>query len=56
MSQQGRWPEGKDTIPELEHKPGECMWWITVMAGRMDIDIQEAFEKFLVKTEKLLDK
>ena len=25
MSQQGRWPKGKDTIPELEHKPGECM-------------------------------
>ena len=29
MSQQGRWPKGKDTIPELEHKPGECMWWLT---------------------------
>lgn len=56
MSQQDPWPKGKDTIPELEHKPGECMWRLTVMAGRMDIYIQEAFEKFLVKTEKLLDK
>lgn len=56
MSQQGRWPKGKDTIPELEHKLGECMWWLTIMADRMDIDIQEAFEKFLMKTEKLLDK
>jgi len=27
-TQQGRWPKGKDTIPELEHKPGECMWWL----------------------------
>ena len=29
MSQQGRRPKGKDTIPELEHKPGECMWWLS---------------------------
>ena len=26
MSQQGRWPKGKETIAELEHKLGECIW------------------------------
>ncbi len=56
MSQQGRWPEDKNTIPELEHKLGECIWWLIVLANRMDIDINEALETFLSKTEKLLDK
>lgn len=56
MSQQGRWPKGDKTIPELEHKLGECMWWLAVLADRMDMDIQEVFEKFLVKTEEMLEK
>lgn len=54
MSQQGRWTTNGDTIPELEHNLGECMWWLIVLAERMDIDISEAFEKFLSKTEKKL--
>ena len=53
MSQQGRWPAA-NTDTELEHKLGECMWWLVVLADRMNIDIQEATDKFLTKTEKLL--
>jgi NTP pyrophosphatase (non-canonical NTP hydrolase) len=53
MSQQGRWPKA-DTNAELEHKLGECVWWITILADRMDIDINDAVEKFLAKTESLL--
>ena len=56
MSQQGRWPKGGEANAELEHKLGECIWWITTLAQRMDIDIEEATEKFLSKTEKLLGK
>lgn len=56
MSQQGRWPKGGEANAELEHKLGECIWWITVLAQRMDIDIEEATQKFLSKTEKLLGK
>lgn len=52
MSQQGRWTVNGDTISELEHKLGECMWWLIVLAERMDIDISEVFEQFLTKTEK----
>jgi len=55
MSQQGRWPTGDDTESELAHKLGECMWWLTILADRMDIDIADAFEAFLTKTEKLLE-
>jgi len=54
MSQQGRWPTNGETKDELEHKLGECIWWIIILAERMNIDISEALEKFLSKTEKQL--
>lgn len=53
MSQQGRWPKA-NTDEELKHKLGECIWWLTVLAERMGIDINEATEYFLDKTENLL--
>jgi len=55
MSQQGRWPKS-NTRPELEHKLGECIWWLTILADRMGININDALEMFLVKTEELLKK
>ncbi len=55
MSQQGRWPKG-NTAPELEHKLGECIWWLTILADRMDLNIADALDLFLSKTEKLLEK
>lgn len=56
MSQQGRWPSGNNTQAELEHKLGESIWWLIVLADRMEIDIEEALGQFLTKTEKLLEK
>lgn len=56
MSQQGRWPAGGDADRELTHKLGESIWWLIVLAGRMDIDINTALEGFLDRTEKLLKK
>ena len=53
MSQQGRWPKS-NTEEELKHKIGESIWWLTVLAERMNIDIEKATEEFLIKTEKLL--
>jgi len=53
MSQQERWPAANSETT-LEHKLGECIWWLTVLADRMNIDIEEATEKFLTKTEKLV--
>ena len=51
MSQQGRWPTNEDPASELEHKLGECVWWLIILAERMHINISEALEKFLFKTE-----
>jgi NTP pyrophosphatase (non-canonical NTP hydrolase) len=54
MSQQGRWPTDADSLPELEHKLGECIWWLMVLAKRMNIDIGAALGMFLSKTESNL--
>lgn len=54
MAQQGRWPKSGEAEAELEHKLGECIWWLIVLAERMDINIDEALEAFLTKTEKQL--
>lgn len=52
MAHQGRWPTGKGEVHELEHKLGECIWWLLVLAKRMEIDAQSALEAFLTKTEE----
>ena len=54
MSQQGTWPTNGETKAELEHKLGECMWWVIILAERMNVDISVALENFLSKTEKQL--
>jgi NTP pyrophosphatase (non-canonical NTP hydrolase) len=55
MSQQRRWPKA-NTDTELKHKLGESIWWLIVLAERMEIDAEEAVGEFLSKTEKLLTK
>ena len=54
MSDQVRWPADGETKSELQHKLGECIWWVIVLAERMDIYISEALETFLSKTERNL--
>lgn len=54
MSQQQRWPKaGSET--ELEHKLGENIWWLIILAERSSINIEEAIGKFLLDRERLLD-
>ncbi|MGJ1430799.1 MazG-like protein [Sphingobacterium spiritivorum] len=53
MSQQQRWPKS-NSASELEHKLGENIWWLIVLANRSNIDIKDAVENFLTKTEKLV--
>lgn len=56
MAQQERWPNGENINEELSHKLGESIWWLIILANRMDIDINVALGDFLSKTEKLLKK
>ncbi len=54
MAEQGRWPDGGATTIELEHKLGECLWWLIVLAERMQLDSCQALQNFLTKTEQQL--
>ncbi|MFN1215577.1 MazG-like protein [Chryseobacterium kwangjuense] len=53
MSHQKRWLK-KDSEAELKHKLGENIWWLIVLADRTGINIKEAVEEFLTKTENVL--
>lgn len=55
MDRLGRWPKA-GSAGELEHKLGECIWWLVVLADRMNIDAKHALETFLAKTERRLEK
>lgn len=53
MSHQKTWLK-KDSAEELEHKLAENIWWLIILADRTGIDIKEAMDKFLTKTENIL--
>jgi NTP pyrophosphatase (non-canonical NTP hydrolase) len=46
---------GESNEADLEHKIGESMWWLMVLADRMGIDSEEALDNFLSTTEKRFD-
>ena len=54
MAHQGRWPLEKDPAHDLEQKLAECIWWLVVLAKRMEIDAEAALDSFLTKTEHQL--
>lgn len=54
MSQQGRWIASGDTKAQLKHKLSECIWWLLVLAERMDVDIIESLDGFLSQLEEQL--
>lgn len=45
VATEGRWvPEG-DVTEQLEGKLSECLWWILILADRLDVDITDAYTK-----------
>lgn len=54
MAHQSRWPVDDSEPHDLEHKLGECIWWLIVLAERMEIDAEAALQSFLAKTEQQL--
>ena len=54
MAHQGRWPMEKGKAHDLEHKIGECIWWLIALADRMEIDPESALASFLTTTEEQL--
>jgi hypothetical protein len=38
------WDIDGDTDAELRHKLAECLWWLFVLADRLDVDLPEAYD------------
>jgi NTP pyrophosphatase (non-canonical NTP hydrolase) len=53
MSHEKTWSKS-NSAEELEHKLAENIWWLIILADRTGIDIKEALDKFLTKTENIL--
>ena len=47
MDNQGRWPStDKELLPS---KIGECVWWLAILAERMDLSFEECVKRFSLK-------
>ena len=52
MDNQGRWPStDKELLPS---KIGECVWWLAILAERMNLSFEECVETFLTDRLKNL--
>lgn len=49
MSKEHRWP-ADNTDEMLRHKLSECVWWLAVLAKRMNIDLEKSLSDFLEDT------
>lgn len=38
------WDIAADSDAELRHKLAECLWWLFVLADRLDVDLPAAYE------------
>ena len=45
LANDGTWEIGAEPKSELEYKLAESLWWIFVLADRLDIDITAAFNQ-----------
>ncbi|WP_221585979.1 hypothetical protein [Microbacterium sp. G2-8] len=45
LAQEGTWKIEGDSEAELRHKLSESLWWVFVLAERLDIDIDQAFAR-----------
>lgn len=52
MDKEGRWPSNNTEL--LLMKIGECVWWLAVLAERMDMGFEECVEVFLKQQLDLL--
>lgn len=43
LASDGTWPIEGDAQAELRHKLSESIWWVFVLADRLDIDIDAAY-------------
>ncbi|AEM85940.1 hypothetical protein [Streptomyces violaceusniger] len=45
------WGIDGDVDAELRHKLAECLWWVFVLADRLDVDMPEAYAATMEKID-----
>jgi hypothetical protein len=55
LARDGTWDIDGDPAAELEHKLAEALWWVFVIADRLDIDMTDAFNSTMDKIQFGLD-
>lgn len=55
LAHDGTWPIDGDTDAELRHKLSEALWWVFVLAEKLDIDIDQAFTEAMSTIRTGLD-
>ena len=51
LARDGTWEADGDINSQLEHKLSEVLWWVIVIAERLDIDIATAFTATMEEIE-----
>ncbi|TOY74742.1 MazG-like protein [Levilactobacillus brevis] len=54
MDQEQRWPAGNQARHELGQKLAENIWWLHVLADRMEFDLEAELIEFLKEKEKMV--
>lgn len=44
LAHDGTWNMDGDVEARLQHELAECLWWVIVLADRLGIDIDTAYE------------
>jgi NTP pyrophosphatase (non-canonical NTP hydrolase) len=51
LARDGIWGIDGDVRTQLQHKLAESMWWVMVLADRLDIDMTDAFVSTMDRIE-----
>lgn len=51
LAHDGTWGVAGDIDAQLQHKLAESIWWVLVIAERLDIDIDNAFTETMDRIE-----
>ena len=55
MAAEGRWVPDGDLAEQTAGKLAECLWWVLVLADRLEIDVDDAFGRTLDRIETHLE-
>lgn len=55
LAHEGTWAIDGDPRGELEHKLSEALWWVFVLADRLDIDVSDSFARTMSMIREGLD-